>query len=326
MLRRRLLDYHDGEEMDIVVLIKDVQVRSNKNGKQYLLLHFSDSSGVIKGNFWNATNQDIDRYVPGILVELNGKREEYQDHPQIRIYGMRVVGESEGYELEEFVKSAPIAHAELKQDIENKVAQIKNQNWHTLVQYLINKWGDKFYSYPAAKSNHHAVKNGLAFHTQTMLRDAEALANNYPQVNKELLYAGCILHDMGKVIELSGVMGTTYTPEGNLIGHLVLIDEEIVLAANELGLDPHCEDIMLLRHMVISHHGLPEYGAARRPFLLEAELLHKIDDLDASIYAITNALQQTEPGKFSEMVFSKENRKFYRPKYNSTLNKIDNLE
>lgn len=326
MLRRRLLDYHDGEEFDIVVMIKQVQLRPSKNGKQYLLLNFSDSSGAIRGNFWNATREDAENFTAGSLVELNGRREEYQDHPQIRIYSMRKVDEHEGYEIADFVKSAPIAQQRLKKDIEEKVAKIKNQTWQSIVQFLINKWGDKFYAYPAAKSNHHAVRNGLAFHTQSMLRDAEAMANNYPQVNRELLYAGCILHDMGKVIELSGTVGTTYTPEGNLIGHLVLIDEEIVLAANELGFDVHCEEIMLLRHMVISHHGLPEYGAARRPFLLEAELLHKIDDLDASVYAITNALQQTEPGEFSEMVFSQENRRFYRPKDSSHVDQIDNLE
>ena len=105
---------------------------------------------------------------------------------------------------------------------------------------------------------------------------------------------------------------------------MVIGDEEIVLAANELKIDKESEDVVLLRHMVISHHGLPEYGAAKRPALLEAELLHRIDDLDASIYEITKALQETKPGEFTNPIFAQSGRKFYRPK-NSDLDKIDKL-
>ena len=159
-----------------------------------------------------------------------------------------------------------------------------------------------------------------------MLRDAEGIANTYPQINRSLLYAGCILHDMGKVIELSGPVATKYTTEGNLIGHLVLIDEQIMLAAHELKIDEHSEDLMLLRHLVLSHHGLPEYGAAHRPVVLEAEVLHKIDDLDATVYAITNALQQTKPGEFTETIKSQDNRRFYRPKNDEALDQAPKLE
>ncbi|WP_209687023.1 3'-5' exoribonuclease YhaM family protein [Lactobacillus colini] len=325
-MNKKLLDYNDGEEMDIVVMLKDAQLRPSRNGKQYLMLYFSDSSGVIRGNYWNASASDAELFKVGSLVEVNGRREEYQDHPQIRIYSMRLVGPEEGYDMSEFVNSAPIPVSDLKNEINQKVDQIANPNWKRVVKYLLHKFERQFFSFPAGKSNHHAVKNGLAFHTATMLKDAEAIANNYPQVNRELLYAGCILHDMGKVYEMTGPVATKYTAEGNLIGHLVLIDEEIVLAADELNIDAHSEDILLLRHMVISHHGLPEYGAARRPATLEAELLHKIDDLDATVYAITNALQHTVPGEFSEMVRSKDNRRFYRPKHDNNLDNFKKLE
>ena len=326
MINKKLLDYNDGEEMDIVVMLKESQLRPSKNGKQYLMLNFSDSSGVIRGNYWNASQRDAELFSPGTLVELNGKREEYQDHPQIRIYSMRVVGPEEGYDMSEYVTTAPVPLMELRQEIMGKVAQISNPNWKKIIEYLLKKFDKQFFSFPAGKSNHHAVRNGLAFHSATMLKDAEGIANNYPQVNRELLYAGCILHDMGKVYEMTGPVATKYTVEGNLIGHLVLIDEEIILAANELNLDAHSEDILLLRHMVISHHGLPEYGAARRPAILEAELLHKIDDLDATVYAITNALQHTEPGNFTDMIRSQDDRRFYRPKHDSSLTNAKNLE
>lgn len=323
---KRLLDYNDGEEMDIVLLLKDSKLRTSKNGKQFLVLNFSDGSGTIRGNYWNATSQDAETFSSGTIVELNGKREEYQDRPQIKIYSLRVVGENEGFDLSQFVKSAPIKEKDLEEEINKRIFEILNPTWNRIVRYLLKKWNKEFFSFPAGKSNHHAVKGGLAFHTVTMLRDAEGIANTYPQVDRSLLYAGCILHDMGKVIELSGPVATKYTTEGNLIGHLVLIDEQIMLAARELKIDLHSEDLLLLRHMVLSHHGLPEYGAAKRPALLEAELLHKIDDLDATVYAITNALQHTKPGQFTEMLPSQDDRRFYRPKEDQALEQTPKLE
>ena len=316
---KRLLDYNDGEDMNLVLLLKDSSLRTSKNGKQYLVLQFSDSSGTIRGNLWNASQQDADTFSPGTIVELSGRREEFEDRPQI-------VGPNEGYDLSQFVHSAPIKQKDLEEEINKRVFEILNPTWNRIVRYLLKKWNKEFFSYPAGKSNHHAVRNGLAFHTVSMLRDAEGIANTYTQIDRSLLYAGCILHDMGKVIELSGPVATTYTAEGNLIGHLVLIDEQIMLAAHELKIDEHSEDLMLLRHLVLSHHGLPEYGAAHRPVVLEAEVLHKIDDLDATVYAITNALQQTKPGEFTETIKSQDNRRFYRPKNDDALDKTPKLE
>ena len=258
---KRLLDYNDGEEMDIVVLIKNSQLRRNKKNKLFLAMQFGDGSGEIRGNFWDATNQDAATFSTGTIVELNGKREEYQGRPQIRIYSLRVVGPQEGYELDQFVKSAPEPINDMHVEINQFVDQIQNRTWKTIVQYLLKKWGRRFFDYPAGKSNHHAVRGGLAFHTLSMLKDAKGLADNYEQINRSLLYAGCILHDMGKVLELTGPAATQYTTEGNLVGHLVLIDEQIMLAAQDLKIDLESEDLLLLRHMVLSHHGRYEYGS-----------------------------------------------------------------
>ena len=166
---KRLLDYNDGEEMDIVVLIKNSQLRRNKKNKLFLAMQFGDGSGEIRGNFWDATNQDAATFSTGTIVELNGKREEYQGRPQIRIYSLRVVGPREGYELDQFVKSAPEPINDMHVEINQFVDQIQNKTWKTIVQYLLKKWGRRFFDYPAGKSNHHAVRGGLAFHTLSML-------------------------------------------------------------------------------------------------------------------------------------------------------------
>lgn len=323
---KRLLDYNDGEELDLIVLIKNSQLRHTKNNKLFLALQFSDGSGEIRGNYWGADENDAQMFANGTIVELNGRREEYQDRPQIKIYSLRVVGPEEGYDLSQFVKSAPEKIPDMEEEINKYVFEILNPTWNRIVRYLLKKWHDRFFDFPAGKSNHHAVRGGLAFHTLSMLRDAKGLSDNYPQVNRSLLYAGCILHDMGKVLELSGSAATQYTQEGNLVGHLVLIDEQIVLAAHELKLDLESEDLLLLRHMVLSHHGKFEYGSPKLPQLLEAELLHRIDDLDATIYAVTNALQHTKKGSFTEPILSQDGRRYYRPKEDESLDNYRHLE
>ncbi|WEV40956.1 HD domain-containing protein [Lactobacillus sp. ESL0684] len=323
---KRLLDYNDSEELELVVLIKNSQLRHTKKGKLYLAMSFGDSSGEIRGNLWDASERDAATYNDGTLVELNGKREEYQDQPQIKIYSLRVVGPEEGYDLNQFIKAAPEEISNMKDEINQYVLEVLNPTWNQIVCYLLKKWDKRFFDYPAGKSNHHAVRGGLAYHTLSMLRDAKAIADNYPQVNRSLLYAGCILHDMGKVLELTGPAATQYTAEGNLIGHLVLIDEQIMLAASELKIDTESEDLLMLRHLVLSHHGKYEYGSPKLPATLEAELLHRIDDLDAAVYAITNALQNTKPGHFTNNIMSQGGRKFYRPKIDEALSNSHKLE
>ena len=115
------------------------------------------------------------------------------------------------------------------------------------------------------------------------------------------------------MIELSGPIATRYTLEGNLVGHIVLIDEQIVEACQKLGIDQQSQDVILLRHMILAHHGLMEYGSPVQPHLMEAEILHHLDDLDASIQMMKGALDHTEKGEFSERIFGLDGRNFYKP-------------
>nr|WP_125578803.1 HD domain-containing protein [Lapidilactobacillus mulanensis] len=294
-------------------MIKQAEVRVAKNGKRFISLVFQDRTGEITGMYWDAKDDDIQHFASGALVHLEGQRDLYNGQPQVKITKLFLVDPNEGFQASQFVVQAPMSAAEMQDEIQKAIFDIQNAKWNRIVRFLLQKYQKEFYEHPAAKSNHHDFTGGLAFHTLSMMRLAKSISQQYDQINYSLLLSGTILHDLGKTIELSGSIGTEYTVPGNLIGHIVLIDEQIVLACQALKLSENDEDILLLRHMVLSHHGLLEYGSPERPKLLEAEVLHYIDELDASINMISKAMVKTEPGTFSERIFGLDNRQFYHP-------------
>jgi len=311
--KKQLLDYAVDESVDLFVLLKSADVRTAKNGKPYIAMVFEDRSGEISGKYWDASETDIDSFIAGRVVHLQGKREKYQTHPQIKITHMRVAEASDGLTPNDFVERAPMTRPEMEDYINQTIFEITQPTWQRLVRRLLTTFQDQFFTYPAAKSNHHAFRGGLAFHTISILKLAHSVVKQYPDLNAPLLFAGAILHDLGKTIELSGPEATTYTLAGNLIGHIVLIDGELVRACDPLKLDPQAEDVLLLRHMILSHHGLLEYGSPVRPALREAEVLHQLDELDASIMMLDTVVSHTAPGEFSERVFAMDGRRFYHP-------------
>ncbi|WP_208422240.1 3'-5' exoribonuclease YhaM family protein [Latilactobacillus fragifolii] len=313
MTAKKLFDYQNDENLDLFVLIKTADVRIAKNGKQFIAFTFQDQSGQIGGKYWDASDEDVAKFTAGQVIHLQGKRELYQNNPQIKIYKLRLTTEDEPQTVDQFIPKAPVQVSEMQDEFNATLFEITNPSWQRLVRHLMQKHQAEFFSFPAAKTNHHAFSGGLAYHTLSMLRLAKTIATQYPQINKALLYAGVILHDLGKTLELSGPVSTAYTVRGNLIGHIVLVDEEIVRACDTLKIDVNAEDMLLLRHVILAHHGLMEYGSPVRPQVLEAEVLHQIDELDASITMMTQSLQHAEAGQFTERLFAMDGRRFYRP-------------
>src|SRR5690625_4315052 len=146
-----------------------------------------------------------------------------------------------------------------------------------------------------------------------MLQIAKGLCDIYPKLNKDLLYAGIILHDIGKIHELSGAVATSYTVEGTLLGHISIMVGEIKEVAAQLKIEG--EEVLILQHLVLSHHGIPEWGSPKPPLVMEAEILHYIDLIDAKVNMLTRALDKTKPGEFTERVFALDNRSFYKPTF-----------
>lgn len=294
-------------------LIKSAEVRQTRAGKNYLAFVFQDETGTIEGKLWDAQPHNVESFTAGRVVHMSGRREVYNNTPQVNQLNMRLPQAGEPNNPADFKEKPPVDPKELHEYLSNMIFKIENPVWQRIVRALYGKYEKEFYSYPAAKTNHHAFEAGLAYHTATMVRLADSIGDIYPQLNKSLLFAGIMLHDLAKVIELTGPENTEYTVRGNLIGHIALIDEEITKVLQDLKIDDQKEEVIVLRHVILSHHGLLEYGSPVRPKIMEAEIIHMIDNLDAEMMMMTTALGLIGPGEMTNKIFAMENRFFYKP-------------
>ncbi|MCS4488941.1 3'-5' exoribonuclease YhaM family protein [Streptococcus sciuri] len=310
----KIKDMKKDEPFEGFYLIKRAEMRKTRAGKDYISLTFQDDSGEISGNLWDAQPHNAKEFVTGQVVYMMGRREVYNGMPQVNQLTLRLPREGEPNNPRDFKEKSPVNIIEIRDYLEQIMFRIENATWQRLVRNLYRKYDKEFYHYPAAKSNHHAFESGLAYHTATMVQLADSISDIYPQLNKSLLFAGIMLHDLAKVIELSGPDSTEYTVRGNLIGHIALIDEEITKTLVELGIDDSREDAIVLRHVILSHHGLLEYGSPVRPRIMEAEIIHIIDNLDANMMMMSTALSRIDSGEMTSRIFAMDNRSFYKPK------------
>ena len=213
--------------------------------------------------------------------------------------------------LPNFYQAAPFNAEEAIGKIETTLNLIKNNNIKTIAQYLYYNNKDKFIIYPAATKFHHAYVSGLLYHTYRMLLNAEALCKIYDYLNTDLVYAGIILHDIAKVYEFSGAIKAQYTTQGLLIGHIVMGVLAIERAANINCITG--EEVMLLEHIVLSHHGIPEFGSPKRPMLPEAVIVNMIDDMDSKLTVVGEGLEEYNEGEFSQGVSVLNKTRLYKP-------------
>ncbi|WP_159543259.1 3'-5' exoribonuclease YhaM family protein [Streptococcus halichoeri] len=296
-------------------LIKSAEVRKTRAGKDYIAFVFQDDTGEISGNLWDAQTYNVEEFTAGKVVHMKGRREVYNGTPQVNQIALRHPRQGEPNDPKAFKEKAPVSVTEVRDYLEGMLFKIENATWQRIVRALYRKYDQAFYSYPAAKTNHHAFESGLAYHTATMVRLADSIGDIYPELDKSLLYAGIMLHDLAKVLELTGPENTEYTVRGNLIGHISLINEEITKVIAELNISDTKEEVTVLRHLILSHHGQLEYGSPVRPRIMEAEILHMIDNIDASMMMMITALKRVDEGEMTNRIFAMDNRSFYKPKY-----------
>ncbi|THE11083.1 3'-5' exoribonuclease YhaM [Bacillus timonensis] len=308
-----IVHYDVGQQVDVFLFIKSSTKGIASNGKPFLTLIFQDKSGEIEAKLWDATPEDEVNYAAQKMVRLAGEINSYRGRNQLKIRNIRPVTDLDGVTISDFLEVAPVPQDEMASKITQYIFEMKNSNIQRMTRHLLKKHQAAFYEYPAATKNHHEFVSGLAYHVVSMLDLAKAISTLYPSLDTDLLYAGIILHDLGKVTELSGPISTTYTIEGNLLGHISIMVNEVGQAAKELGIEG--EEVTVLQHIILSHHGKAEWGSPKPPLIKEAEILHYIDNLDAKMNMLDRALERVKPGEFSERVFALDNRSFYKPTF-----------
>lgn len=298
--------------VDIFCLIKTVEEKVNIKGAPYLDFILADRSGEINAKLWDYDPSRHGAFEAGKIVKVRGRINQYKGTDQIRIEKIRTTVDSDKITLDDVVPSAEYEGGEMLAEIKKVIAAFSDENIRLLVSELVDEYGERLLYFPAAFRLHHAVRGGLLYHTLSMLRLAQSVCAIYPFINKDLLFAGIILHDICKTEEYtsdpSGLVNG-YTIEGTLVGHLV--KGAIAVERTGVRLGTPRETITLLEHMLISHHGVPEFGAAVRPLFLEADILSQLDLLDSRIYEIAHAVSETAVGEFTSRQWALEDRKLY---------------
>jgi 3'-5' exoribonuclease len=289
-----------------VLLVRQSEQRTSSNGSKYLDMTLADKTGETNAKVWDGS---VPAPEVGGLLKVRGTVIEWNGKLQLKIDRMKEVQPEEVENMDSLVPSAPEKADDLMAELELALESIANTQLHDIIAELIAQAGDKLVSFPAALKLHHAERSGLLYHTISMLRLAESFIHLYPSLNADLLRAGVIAHDLAKVSELEcGKLGLVkeYTMEGQLIGHLVRGVVNIELAAKKVGAEG--EACLLLQHMVLSHHGVAEFGSPKKPMFPEAEVLNIIDNADARIDEMMGTLETQKSGTFSDKIWSLDRR------------------
>lgn len=310
-----LYDIQTGEDFNLFLLIKSAEVKIARTGKPFIAFSFQDQSGSMDGMYWSATDEEIAKFQTGKVVFVRGMRDSYQGKSQVKIKQLRLADEGEPNDPSLYLERVEVKREDIKREIDEAIFLIREPNIVRIVHKILNTVEEDFYSYPAAKRFHHAMVGGLSFHTVSMLRIAKSLLKIYPDLNASLLISGIILHDIGKTIELSGPVSTEYTLKGKMMGHIVIMSELIDQACREININSEMESIVLLKHVVLAHHGKLEFGSPVVPQIVEAELIHQIDLMDANLNMMLSETAKVEGGEFTEPIFALDRRQFYKPKF-----------
>lgn len=274
------------------------EMRKTRSGQDYMDLVLSDATGSISAKAWSDVMRKWGQeFASGDYVKVEGRVESYRDRNQIVIEKIRKVDDSEVPDKDLLVKKSDQDPNALMAELRQIAGTLEPPQMSQLVQHVLDRHCDALMEMPAAQMVHHAYKGGLIEHVTAVTRKVMAIVPLEGKINPSIAIAGAILHDMGKVREINSA-GAGRTTEGRLIGHVILGLSLLREAAAEVGVLDETW-LIELEHIVLSHHGETQFGAPVKPFTREALLVHFIDNLDAKLKIMAEALESAEADGFA---------------------------
>ncbi|MBQ8203245.1 MAG: HD domain-containing protein [Clostridia bacterium] len=293
-------------------LVKTVEQKTSSKGDSYLDFTLADKDGEINGKLWRYTAEEHGEYKNNDLVKIRGTVSQYNGVDQLRIERIRHCIDQDNVNVEDFIPTVAFSSEDMYKELLSIAEDFEDSDLRRIVTAIYEDNRTALLYWPAAYKLHHALRGGLLMHTLSIVRLAEMVSEVYPFIDRELLISGAMLHDISKleefVVNETGI-AESYSVEGNLLGHLAMGASKIDKYAEKLGINR--DTATLLKHMVLSHHGEPEFGAAVRPMFIEAELLSQLDLMDSRIYEMKDAVTSVNKGEFSARVWALDNRKLY---------------
>ena len=302
-----------GDRVEGFYILKDAQIKTSNSGKPFLAATVSDRTGTLDVKAWDYSGPVGMPEDAGKVVKIRGDITEYRGTTQLTVSNIRMALPEDSYDPSLLVPVAPIDQEQTLRQVQQLVDSLEDRDYRQVAQTMLTRHLDAFKRIPAAKSVHHSFLSGLMMHTANMLHLADFISGLYPQiVDRSLLLTGTLLHDFAKEREFTfsqlGIV-TDYSRKGQLLGHLVMGAQEVAALCAELGTPE--EKSLLLQHMILSHHGEPDFGAAVRPMFAEAELLSQIDMLDSRMEIYAETLPNVPAGTFSSRIFALDKRIYH---------------
>lgn len=288
-------DITEGTIVEGRYYVRDIQFKPfrNKDG-QFLDITLGDKTGQIKGKLWDADTEVAKKLAPGQVVHIVARVDSYKETPQLVLTRQPEIIPPDQYDIGDFLPCTEADRDELLEEVNTAIKKVVDPYLRALLDAIFTpEFTAAFYKAPAAKGHHHAYIGGLLEHTVGVLRVAEAMAKIYP-VDEELLVAGAILHDIGKIWEYTYDTNIDVSDDGQLLGHIMMGAQMVTESAATIEGFP-AERMTQLHHMILSHHGNLEWGSPKRPVFLEAELLHLADLVDSRAAMFIQASKENTP-------------------------------
>jgi 3'-5' exoribonuclease len=293
-----------GDPLNHYLIVRKSEIRLTKTNKQYLFLDLGDKTLTLNANMWDKFEDVSEKIKPGIVVKVSGTIDEFQGNAQIRLSSIRLASPKDGISPGDFQIHSKRNLKEMKDEFISRMNRIEDSNLKKLVEIIFT--GERFERYinvPAGKSWHHSYIHGLLEHTLEIIKICDLMCDIHPEINRDILICGAMLHDFGKTEELSYEPVFEYTDKGKLLGHIVISAMMVNEEAKKIKDFP--EDLKdCLLHVILSHQGKLEYASPVVPKTLEAIALYQADELSAKVNAYKNAIlnEQKSESKWTKYI------------------------